>query len=140
VVLLLRVEIRSCRRQASNPDRLASQGVPIVLEVEISSARPAPFAGESLAADQANGWSESHLVRRAYHRRSLVEARYPSFCTDRESVLADRGPIAPSAIGLAVLDTFVRNHARTLLACDFMVAVTALRGQYRPAARRGTAP
>ena len=54
----------------------------------------------------------------------MAEARYPRLSADGEGLLAcqrSEGSYRQSENWR----TFIRNHARTLLACDFMVAVTA---------------
>ncbi len=53
----------------------------------------------------------------------MVEARYPHLSADGESLLAQEGTWSERRS--QSWNTFVRNHARALLACDFMVAVTA---------------
>ena len=64
LVALLCLEIRSSGCQARNTDRLASQGVPVILEVEVAT-RPTSDSARPPPTHCRNGSWESDLGRRA---------------------------------------------------------------------------
>ena len=49
------------RRQAGHAHPMASKGFPVVLALEIKTARPAAIAGRPATADRGHGDGESHV-------------------------------------------------------------------------------
>jgi transposase InsO family protein len=110
-------------REAGNVDPLASAGVPIVLALEVTYDRPAcDFTGRA-AADRDGGGGESDLGRGTHRKRAPAEAGHPVVAATVRRYMPQR-PRRPKP-GTQAWRTFVRNHARSVLASDFFVVVTA---------------
>jgi hypothetical protein len=122
VVALLRLEIRSSGCQAGNPVRLAPQRVRLfwkwksrpgrrtilldLCRLIIKMTRGNPTWGEDRIAHEL--WLKPGM--RESSRTARVHGPAEGPCSDQRS---------------QSWNTLVRNHARTLLACDFVVAITA---------------
>jgi len=104
------------RRQAGHPDPLASERISALLEVEVSVARSAESANRSPKVDRPHGLEQSDVGRGTDRKRTSVE--------DWNSDFATHGPPRPEVPSQRWM-TFVRNHAKAIIAADFFVVVTA---------------
>ena len=90
LVTVLCLEICSDSGQARNPDRLASQGVSVVLEVEVATGQ-AENTAEITPTHCPDGPREFDVGRGADRSRAMAEARHSCFPADCESLLANSG-------------------------------------------------
>ena len=125
VVSTIQLESGIDDRQTGDPNRLASQGVQAVLAVEVALGKTADCR-KSSPADCAHGAGEPDLGRGAHRSRTVGEARDLGFATNGAGVLAARERSEKRSENiLAALADFVRNHAKAIVAGDFLVAITA---------------
>ena len=115
------VQLEGCfsHRQAGDADRLASEGIPPVLALEVQAGKTS-IAEEHPRADCAHGTGESDLGTNASCLGTVPEVGNLRFAQDGAGLLALAARISSQR-----WRTFVRNHARSLIACDFLVVVTA---------------
>src|SRR6202041_309699 len=83
------VQLEGCsdHRQAGNPDRLASEGFPPILALEVQAGKT-PIAEEHPGADCAHGKGESDLGARTSCLRTITEVEDLRFAQDGASILA----------------------------------------------------
>ena len=112
-------------RPARDPHQLASQGLQAILALEVSTGQTASAARDS-RIDNPHGAREPDVGPGASGTRTLAQAwiqvsprTVRKYWPDEPN---DRGRRRASTPRWA---TFVRNHAAAMVACDFMVAVTA---------------
>ena len=108
--------------EAGDPHRLASPGVQAVLAVEVAAGKTAD-SGKSSPADDAHGAGEPDLGRRAELSVKLGILVSPR--TVRAYGPQDRDPRGGKRTSSQRWRTFVRNHAKFIVASDFLVAITA---------------
>jgi putative transposase len=101
-----------------NPHRLASPGVQAVLAVEVAVGTTAD-SGSSSPADGVHGAGEPGLGRGAHRSRTFGEARDLGFAANGAGVLAERDPRGGRRTSSQHWRTFVRNHAKVIVASDF---------------------
>ena len=112
----------SSGNRARNPDRLASQGVPAILEMKVATVQAARLTG-AMPTHCADGSRQSHLGRSAHRPRLTAQARYPRLSADGESLLPSQEPmVRPALIELERICSQPRPSP--FLACDFVVAIT----------------
>jgi putative transposase len=103
---------------------MASKGIPLVLALEIEATWPAAIADRPGALDRKNGRGESHVGEERIASELLVKLGIRvSPRTVRRYMHS--GPGSKSRPGSQAWSSFVRNHGRSVLACDFFVTVTA---------------
>src|SRR3989442_13325793 len=104
-------------------DPLASERISVVLEMEVPIRRSATGARRGSQADRRDGGEQSDLGRRTDRRRALVKDRHSNFpaTVRRYMPTAPKQPKMTSQRWM----TFVQNHAKAIIACDFFIAVTA---------------
>jgi len=112
-------------RQTRDPDWLASQGFPVVLEWKSQAGRPripenirkliVQMAKENPTWGQARVAAELSVKLGIYVSPRTVRAYWPP-----ETKPRDNGRTCSQN-----WRTFVRNHAQSIVACDFLVVVTA---------------
>jgi len=102
---------------------MASKGIPTVLEVEVSGEWPASSSGRRPEVDCRNGNEQSDLgEERIANELSLKIGIRISPRTVRQYMPKDpKRPTVPSQRWM----TFVRNHAKAIIASDFFIVVTA---------------
>jgi putative transposase len=94
-----------------------------MVAMEIARARTPPDPKGLAAVDRDDGRGKSDMGRGTDCRRTLRETRYSAVTANGARYLPARPPRGPHS--LQAWSTFVRNHARSVLACDFFVVVTA---------------
>lgn len=119
LVSSFRLEIGSSNQP---PGRLASKGLPIVLEVEVATGETAVTA-EASPADRPHGPGESDLREERIADELWLKLGIRVSPRTVRAYWPDM-PATPKGVRSQSWNTFVRTHARAVLACDFMVAVT----------------
>jgi transposase InsO family protein len=110
-------------REAGDADPLASTGIPTVLALEVTYARPAcDFTGRT-AAHRDDGGGESDRGEERIANELLLKLGIQLSPRTVRRYMPSR-PRRPKP-GTQAWSTFVRNHARSVLASDFFVVVTA---------------
>jgi Homeodomain-like domain len=109
-------------RQAGYPDSMASKGIPTILEMEVSPGRPRiPQELRQLIADMVRNnpsWGEERIASELLLKIGIqisprtVRRYMPNQPRRKQSTQSWM--------------TFVRNHAKSIIACDFFVVVTAV--------------
>src|ERR1700730_8601375 len=90
LVAVLQLERVTCHRHKRDVDPLASQGLQVLLALEIARRSYGPARGNS-SAHRLYGEGEHHLGRRANCFRTLVKVGHLCFSADCGQVLEDRG-------------------------------------------------
>jgi hypothetical protein len=103
---------------------MASNVVPNVLALEVTQDGSTAAAEEVERADSRDGSRQSHLGRGTHCGRIEPQARDPRLAarTIRKYLAKERPGGGSSDQRWA---TFVRNHAKAIVACDFLVSITA---------------
>jgi transposase InsO family protein len=121
VSLVARLANRTRHRQTGNCHRLASSGLPPVLDVEKSPTyRATDSVGGRTRADSNDLGSQPTLECAADPRRA-VETWHRRVSSNRREVHRPSSP--PTAV--TDLGTFLRNHIGQIVAADFFVVPTA---------------
>lgn len=123
LVALVGLEAGIGHRSATDPDSVAPPRVPAVLALEVETGKAAlprnireliaEMARENLTWGQGRVASELSLKLGIYVSPRTVRAYWPS----------DRGRRCRRTSSQS-WQTFIRNHAQSIVACDFLVAVT----------------
>jgi len=102
---------------------MASQGIPPLLEVEVSGDWPASSSGRRPQFDCRNGDEQSDLgEERIANELSLkIGIRISPRKVRQYMPTNPKRPTVPSQRWM----TFVRNHAKAIIASDFFIVVTA---------------
>ena len=125
LVPAFRVERSACHRNASDFRPLASQGFQTVLALEVAG-RSAPAPQGHTPAHRPDGKREHNLGTRAHRRElSLKLGILVSPRTVGKYWPKQLGGTGRTRTSSQHWRTFVRNHAQGIVACDFLVAVTA---------------
>ena len=123
VVALRRMASSSDDCEAGHTYSLASKGIPVVLALEIEGAGPSGDSGRSAPRDRDDGGRESDVGEERIAAELLVKLGIRVSPRTVRRYMPARPPRATR--GTQAWSTFVRNHARSALACDFFVVVTA---------------
>ena len=118
----LRLARRAGGRAASDDDSMASRRLEVALANEVS-ARSATDPCGTARADPQDDQGERAVGRRADRQRTAAQAGDSDLATNVRKYLPKRPPGRPR--GDLRWSTFLKSHARGILACDFFVAVTA---------------
>jgi len=113
--------LRDCR-SARDGCALASSGLAIVLALQIPARKAAHSAGAA-TADSTDGERESTVGRERIANELLVKLGIRISPRTVGRYMPKRPPGRPR--GDQRWSTFLKNHAKAILACDFFVAVTA---------------
>src|SRR5215831_20489690 len=119
----LRLAERSHHRQTRHVDSLAPHRLPFVLEVQISASRTTSRSNPAAVADRRDGNEQPDLGEERIADELLLKIgiRISPRTVRRYMPKTPRPPADPKQRWM----TFVRNHARAIIACDFFVVVTA---------------
>jgi putative transposase len=102
---------------------MAPKGIPAVLAVEIQCAGASTDSSGRAAADRDDGDRESHVGEERIAAELLLKLGIQISPRTVRRYMPPRPP--RERVGTQAWSTFIRNHARSVLACDFFVAVTA---------------
>jgi hypothetical protein len=102
---------------------VASKGIPVVVALEIAGARPAGDSSRLAAVDCDHGGRESNLGEERIADELLIKLGIRVSPRTVRRYMPSRPPRGRQ--GIQAWGTFVRNHARSVLAGDFFVVVTA---------------
>jgi hypothetical protein len=121
---ILRLERRSHRRQTGYLDSLATQRFPAVLEMEIGTSWASVRTCRHSEIDRRHGpnsnptWGEQRIADELLLK---IGIQISPRTVRRYMPNNPKRPADPSQQWM----TFVRNHAKAVIACDFFVVVTA---------------
>src|SRR5215203_7283280 len=101
---------------------MASNRLPALLAVEIVAEWPTTPAGGTATVDRGPGCGESHVGRGTDCLGTAGEARDSGLAT-YGAAIHSADPGSKNGSGSQAWSSFMRTHARAVLACDFFVTV-----------------